>query len=95
MVAASVGRSVRVEVTGRGDSTGTEEANRTISRLRAERVTRALASGGAAGLRFTIRGVGTSQPLRREVTEKDRELNRSVTVSVIFAEAPAAEALGR
>ena len=84
-MAVGIGKTVRVTVTGRGDSTGTEDVNRAISRQRAERVTRALAPGFARAVTFVVRGVGSSEPLRREVTEKDRELNRSVTLSVAVA----------
>jgi OOP family OmpA-OmpF porin len=84
-MAVGIGKTVRVTVTGRGDSTGTEDVNRAISRQRAERVTRAIAPGFARAVTFVVRGVGSSEPLRREVTEKDRELNRSVTLSVAVA----------
>ena len=84
-----------MEVIGRGDSTGTEEANRAISRLRAERVSRALAAGDARNVAFVSRGVGSSEPLRREATEEDREINRSVTLRVVIAPLPSAESFAR
>jgi OOP family OmpA-OmpF porin len=87
--AEEAGRTLRVEVIGRGDSTGTEEVNRTISRLRAQRVASALAVGDARGVLFVPRGVGSSEPLRREVTDEDREINRSVTLSIVIAPPPA------
>ena len=82
-LAAAVGRTVRVEVIGRGDSSGTPEANLTISRLRAERVARVLSSTRESGVTFAARGVGSSEPLRPEIDDKDRELNRSVTLRVL------------
>jgi outer membrane protein OmpA-like peptidoglycan-associated protein len=84
-MAVGMGKTLQVTVTGRGDSTGTEDVNRSISRQRAERVARALALGNARSVTFVVRGVGSSEPLRREVTEEDRELNRSVTLSVAVA----------
>jgi OOP family OmpA-OmpF porin len=84
-MAVGLGKTIQVTVTGRGDSTGTEDVNRAISRRRAERVARALAPGFARAVTFVVRGVGSSEPLRREVTEEDRELNRSVTLSVAVA----------
>jgi OOP family OmpA-OmpF porin len=84
-MAVGIGKTIQVTVTGRGDSTGTEDVNRAISRKRAERVARALARGNARAVTFIVRGVGSSEPLSREVTEKDRELNRSVTLSVAVA----------
>lgn len=89
--AGRVGRTVRVEVVGRGDSTGTEEVNRTISRLRAQRVASALAAGDARGVLFVPRGAGSSEPLRRELTDEDREINRSVTLSIGIAPPPTRE----
>lgn len=84
--AGAIGRPVRVEVIGRGDSTGTPEANLAISRLRAERVARVLSSGDR-GVTFIARGVGSSDPLRPEVDEKDREVNRSATLRVVVGPA--------
>jgi outer membrane protein OmpA-like peptidoglycan-associated protein len=80
-----IGRTIQVTVIGRGDSTGTEDVNRAISRRRAERVARALALDNARAVTFVVRGVGSSEPLRREVTEEDRELNRSVTLALAVA----------
>jgi OOP family OmpA-OmpF porin len=87
-LAAAVGRTVRVEVIGRGDSSGTPEANLAISRLRAERVARAVSSTRESGVTFASRGVGSSEPLRPEIDEKDRELNRSVTLRVLVEGGP-------
>jgi OOP family OmpA-OmpF porin len=87
-LAAAAGRTVRVEVIGRGDSSGTPEANLAVSRLRAERVARVLAPARSGPVAFAVRGVGSSQPLRPEIDERDRELNRSVTLSVVVEDGP-------
>jgi outer membrane protein OmpA-like peptidoglycan-associated protein len=84
-LATGAGKTVQVTVIGRGDSSGTEEVNRAISRARAERVARVLAADNARAVTFVVRGVGSSEPLRREVSAEDRELNRSVTLSVAIA----------
>jgi OOP family OmpA-OmpF porin len=83
-LAASLGRTIHVEVVGRGDSTGRPEANLAISRLRAEKVARTLSTGTAGAVAFSARGVGSSEPLRPEVSENDREANRSATLRVVF-----------
>jgi outer membrane protein OmpA-like peptidoglycan-associated protein len=80
--ATALGKGVRVEVTGRGDSSGTPEANLAVSRLRAETVVAALSTGDARSVTFVVRGVGSSQPLRPERDERDREANRSATLRV-------------
>ena len=82
--AASLNRTVRLEVTGRGDSTGTPEANLAVSRVRADSVVRALSPAAPKGMTFEVRAVGSSQPLRPERNESDREMNRSVTLHVAF-----------
>lgn len=87
-LAAAAGRTVRVEVIGRGDSSGTPEANMAVSRLRAERVARELSSTRDDAVTLTARGVGSSQPLRPEIDERDRELNRSVTLRVVLEGSP-------
>ncbi|HSD71625.1 MAG TPA: OmpA family protein [Thermoanaerobaculia bacterium] len=87
-LAAAAGRTVRVEVIGRGDSSGTPEANMAVSRLRAERVARELSSTRDGAVTLTARGVGSSQPLRPEIDERDRELNRSVTLRVVLEGSP-------
>ena len=87
-LAAAAGRRVRVEVIGRGDSSGTPEANIAVSRLRAERVARELSSTRNDAVTLTARGVGSSQPLRPEIDERDRELNRSVTLRVVLEGSP-------
>ncbi|HEU5249869.1 MAG TPA: OmpA family protein [Thermoanaerobaculia bacterium] len=83
-LAAGLGRAFHVEVVGRGDSTGTPEANLAISRLRAEKVARTLSTGTAGAVAFSARGVGSTEPLRPEVSENDREVNRSATLQVVF-----------
>lgn len=86
LLAARLGRTARVEVIGRGDSIGTEDANLGISRRRAERVVGALRPEELDGVTLAVTGVGSARPLRPEVTERDRELNRSVSFRVILAD---------
>lgn len=80
------GRTARLEVTGRGDSVGTEDVNLGISRRRADRVVAALRPEEIGGVTLAVTGVGSARPLRAELTERDRELNRSVSFRVILAE---------
>ncbi|MEP6470792.1 MAG: OmpA family protein [Acidobacteriota bacterium] len=83
-LAAAVGSAVRIEVVGRGDSIGTEEANLALSRRRAERVAAQLSPPGAGALTLAADGVGSERPLRPEVTENDREWNRSVSFHLVL-----------
>lgn len=91
LLAAKVGRGARLEVVGRGDSVGTEEVNLGISSRRADRVAAALERDGVGALTLAPSGVGSTRPIRPEVTEKDRELNRSVSFRVVLADGPGQE----
>jgi outer membrane protein OmpA-like peptidoglycan-associated protein len=85
-LAAAAGREIRSEVVGRGDSEGTNETNLALSRRRAERVIAALRAEGLETLTLAATGIGATQPLRQELTEEDKQLNRSVSFRVVPAE---------
>src|SRR4029079_16712700 len=74
---------VRIEVIGRGDSIGTEEANLGLSRRRAERIAEVLRAAGGGPVTLAADGVGSARPLRPEVTEEDRDWNRSVSFHLV------------
>jgi outer membrane protein OmpA-like peptidoglycan-associated protein len=82
-IAAALGRTLQVEVIGRGDSVGSEEANLVLSRRRAERVAETLRPAGRDGLTLAVVGVGSAKPLKPEVTENDRDWNRSVSFRLV------------
>ncbi|MEO8349446.1 MAG: OmpA family protein, partial [Acidobacteriota bacterium] len=94
-LATRLDRRARLEVVGRGDSVGTEDVNLGISRRRADRGAAALRPEEIAGLTVTALGLGSARPLRAEVTEKDRELNRSVSFRVVLADRPEKESQRR
>ncbi|MHB1193620.1 MAG: OmpA family protein [Longimicrobiales bacterium] len=71
-----------ISVEGHTDDTGTEEANLTISRLRAESVRRLLVEGGVPDGTVTATGRGESTPLADNDTREGRARNRRVEVSV-------------
>ena len=89
LLAAALGRTLRVEVIGRGDSVGSVDANLVLSRRRAERVASELRPDGreGEGLALIPAGVGSARPLRPEVTERDRDWNRSVSFHLVLADA--------
>ena len=86
-LAAALGRTVRLEVIGRGDSVGSEETNLVLSRRRAERVAAELRPEGSGALTLIPAGMGSARPLRPEMTEKDREWNRSVSFHLVPGDA--------
>ena len=67
---------------GHTDSTGSEEYNLDLSRLRAQSVSNELASNAVNPSRFTIMGYGESQPIADNSTLEGRALNRRVEVAI-------------
>jgi len=74
--------NVTFEVIGHTDSTGAEASNEDLSRRRADRVVQELSRLGIPGRVLSPRGAGTSEPLRKEDSETNRQYNRSVNVRV-------------
>ena len=90
-IAASMDLTARVEVTGRGDSEGTDDINRPLSRRRAERVVAALGAKGIGTANIVAVGVGSARPLREERTDEDKQYNRSVSFRVVLGDVRAGE----
>ncbi len=78
-------QNASVEVLGHTDSTGAETLNLNLSQRRADRVAWELGQAGIPEGIFHGRGVGTTNPVRSEGTEEDRQFNRSVTFRVNVA----------
>ncbi|MDI1480185.1 OmpA family protein [Polyangium sp. y55x31] len=62
------GLSVRIEIVGHADATGTPENNQRISEERAARVAAELGERGVATEQLSVRGVGQADPAARKVT---------------------------
>lgn len=73
---------VAATVDGHTDSTGSAEANLTISRLRAESVARALVAGGMGAAAVVAVGSGQESPVADNSTRAGRAQNRRVEVLV-------------
>lgn len=71
-----------LEVIGHCDSTGAETTNLSLSQRRAGRVASQLSQLGLPVTRLHAKGVATSEPVRREDSEENRQYNRSVTFRV-------------
>jgi len=74
-----------LEVIGHTDSSGADATNESLSQRRAEQVARQLVKLGVPQASLRVRGVGTTQPLRTEDSDENRQLNRSVTFNVPVA----------
>jgi OOP family OmpA-OmpF porin len=91
--ARALGRRAELRVVGHTDSTGSESTNRALGRQRADTIRALLvARGGAEASAVTAVGVGPTQPLRAEVTDDDRAVNRRVSFQVRVTEGPPAVA---
>jgi outer membrane protein OmpA-like peptidoglycan-associated protein len=73
--------SIRVQVTGHTDNTGSLALNRRLSRARAEAVRTYLISRGVAEARLTARGFGPDQPVASNKTAEGRAQNRRVELT--------------
>jgi outer membrane protein OmpA-like peptidoglycan-associated protein len=73
--------SIRVQVTGHTDITGSLALNRRLSRARAEAVRQYLVSRGVAEGRLTARGFGPDQPIASNKTVEGRAQNRRVELT--------------
>ncbi len=82
-ITTAEGRTVQLEIIGRADSRGTNQANIEISHRRADLVSRELVK---LSPQLTLKKIaaGNTQPLKSEITAQDMEVNRSVTIKVIF-----------
>jgi outer membrane protein OmpA-like peptidoglycan-associated protein len=78
-----VGTPVRVEVIGHTDNSGTEMRNTRLADQRAKRVGAALLEAGVPRERLSMRGVGSSEPVRGGDSAVDKELNRSVSLRML------------
>ncbi|HKL38564.1 MAG TPA: OmpA family protein, partial [Bacteroidales bacterium] len=75
--------TLHVEIAGHTDSIGTEEANRQLSRDRAEAVRAFLVESGIDPGRIQAKGYGESKPVADNSTEEGRQKNRRVVFTII------------
>src|SRR5690606_7010533 len=71
----NLNNTVRVEISGHTDNTGSETHNQTLSENRAKAVRDYLIHAGIAASRLTYKGYGQSQPVASNETEDGRQLN--------------------
>lgn len=84
-LAAEEGRTVRIEVVGRADRIGGPESrNIYLSERRAEAGARLLGLEGRPNLDWSLRGVGSADPVIEPGSDGDPALNRSVAVRVLL-----------
>ncbi len=74
--------ATRVEIQGHTDNVGDPEANRALSRRRAEMVRTYLVGHGIAESRLTAVGIGPDRPVESNSTADGRARNRRVEFHV-------------
>jgi outer membrane protein OmpA-like peptidoglycan-associated protein len=79
----SLHRAVKIEVVGHSDSTGAESSNESLSQRRADRVAWELLQLGIPNTGLQAHGVATTEPVRPEDSEENRQYNRSATFRVL------------
>lgn len=81
-LAILTGERISFEIIGHASSDGIEKVNADLSKDRATHVFSYLESKGISPDLLITKGMGTKEPIRREITEDDRKYNRSVTIQV-------------
>ncbi len=79
---------LQIQVVGHTDSSGQEERNVRLSRDRADRVIALLVARGVQARELAAIGIGPADPKVKETTDKDREMNRRVSLRVLLLDQP-------
>ncbi len=85
-MATSAEMEYNVQIMGHADSTGGQTYNLDLSQRRAQQTRALLAGAGIQDPHVYVLGVGTEAPLRKEVAEEDKALNRAVSFYVGLVE---------
>lgn len=78
---------IYVKVQGHTDKIGSEERNKRLSQLRAEKVIDFLVSRGVPSHPLSTQAMGASRPIAQENSEQDREKNRRVSFQILLRQA--------
>jgi OOP family OmpA-OmpF porin len=76
--------SVKIEVSGHTDTTGSASANQTLSEARAKAVVTYLVAHGVAQGRIAATGFGGTKPVASNTTEDGRAKNRRIEFKVVM-----------
>jgi len=68
--------SLKIEISGHTDNTGSATLNETLSQARAEAVVNYLTSKGIPAARMTAKGYGSSRPIAPNTTDEGKQQNR-------------------
>ncbi len=87
-MAEAAGRIAKIEIVGHTDTEGEKSTNQRLSEERASRLLSMLAERGVSKDNLSVRGVASNEPLRRETSAADKEINRSVSFKVSLLPPP-------
>lgn len=76
-------RSVRLEISGHTDNTGSVRFNKALSEARARAVVNYLINHGVSAERLEYKGYADEQPVADNSTEEGREMNRRVEFKIL------------
>jgi len=77
-----LGKSASLQIAGFTDSQGSDAANQSLSRQRADAVRRVLVDAGMDGGRITAVGRGKADPVANNASAEGRARNRRVEIVV-------------
>lgn len=79
-------KKVKIKIFGRTDKEGPEQANIRLSKARSDTIKSILVAQGIEASQLSTTGQGAKNPLRKELSEKDKAVNRSVSFKVIVTD---------
>jgi outer membrane protein OmpA-like peptidoglycan-associated protein len=80
---AAIGASLRIDLVGRTDPSGTDETNQSLAELRVDAVMRRLRAAAVPGAIFNGRPLATALPLPAANADEQARINRSVSFEVV------------
>ena len=85
--AAAIGASLRIDLVGRTDPTGTDATNQSLAQLRVDAVMARLRAAGVRAAVMNGRPLATAQPLAAADAAEHARINRSVSFEVVVTNA--------
>jgi outer membrane protein OmpA-like peptidoglycan-associated protein len=79
----TVNPTIRVEISGHTDNTGTAKSNLELSNKRAQSVVDFLVASGISKARITYLGFGDKKPIGTNETEEGKALNRRIAFKIL------------
>ena len=85
-LALKVKKNYHIEIIGHTDGTGDGKQNLQLSKERAETCRSILIAKGLSAENLITKGVGSTQPLQKEINEESRSFNRRVSFKAVLSE---------